>query len=132
MLIHKKQKKKILNFSSQNVFFLSKIDESNITTMNLLHDLSWFRISWRFISFEVQKWGMHYFWIKSKPIGKVRYFFYSTIMQMLCTAKCFKLLAKENLISALCTSLADFVFHSHIWVEMYCGLYLILIHHWIK
>ena len=47
------EKKKDYLTLAPNVFVLSKIDESNITTMNF--DPSWFRISQRFISFEVQK-----------------------------------------------------------------------------
>lgn len=66
---------------------LSKIDESNRTTMNfwsiLVQSISQVQKLWG------TKWGMHYFCIKSEPTWEVKYFLYSTIIQTLCTDKGF-------------------------------------------
>lgn len=54
---------------------LSKIDESNITSMNLVHDPSRFR----FMSFEVQKWGMQFLNKKQAHTVRSNFLFFFTV-----------------------------------------------------
>lgn len=69
MLIHKnkKWKENIYLIFTFPMHYLSKLDESNTITLNLVHGPFWFR-TW---ALRYKKWGKHYVRkIKQRPIGK--------------------------------------------------------------